>query len=71
VLVEAAEQRGVVDDVPDAIIDRFETDVLAVEGLAEVSVAAVDDEVASVAYPAHLEVAGILRGKDADGIGSR
>lgn len=41
VFVEAAEERGVVDDVPDSVVDFFEGDVFAVEGLTEKVVAGV------------------------------
>ena len=41
-LVEAAEERLVVEDVPEAVSDRFEPDVFVVERLAQEVLAGVE-----------------------------
>jgi len=70
VFVEASEQRLVVDQVPEAVLDFFEADVFAVERLAQKVLAGVESEGAGVADPSHLEVAGVLGRGDAFGIGA-
>lgn len=69
VFVETAKERLVVDDVPEAILDFFESDVFLVERLAQEVLAGVEPEGAGGADAPDLEVAGILRWGDVFGIG--
>ena len=58
--IESTEQRVVVEDVPDRVVDFFEADVLVVESLAEEVLSGVQVEGAGPADLADLEVAGDL-----------
>lgn len=69
--VEAAEEGVVVDDVPQAVLDFFEPDVVVVERLAQEVLAGVEAEGAGAADAADFEVAGVLGRGNAFGIGSR
>lgn len=69
--VEAAGERVVVGDVPEAVGDFFEADVFMVQRLAEEVLARVQTEGPGAADFADLELAGILRWGDAFGIRSR
>jgi len=61
VFVEAAEERLVIEEVPESVGDFFEPDEFAIECLAQEVLASVEAEGAGAADPADLEVAGILR----------
>ena len=69
--VEAAEEGVVVDDVPEAVLDFFEPDVVVVERLAQEVLAGVEAEGAGAADAPDLEVARVLGRGNAFGIGSR
>jgi hypothetical protein len=58
--IESSEERVVVEDVPDGIVDLFEGDVLVVEGLAEEVLPRVQAKGAGAADFADFEVAGVL-----------
>lgn len=53
-LIVASEQGVVVEDVPERVVDLFESDGLAVEGLREELLTGVKSEAASVADAAQL-----------------
>jgi len=59
-VVEAAEERVVVEDVPEAVVDLFKADVLVVERLAHEVLAGVKPERACAGDAADFAVAGIL-----------
>ena len=59
--VEPSEQRVVVVDGPDAVVDLFETDVVALERIAEELLLELQPEGAVVADTADQEVTRVLR----------
>ncbi|MGH2359016.1 MAG: hypothetical protein ACRDGM_00505 [bacterium] len=69
-LVEASEQGVVVEDIPDAVLDLFEADVLTVEGLGKEVLAGVESEGAAVADAPDLEVSRVGRRRDALRVGA-
>jgi len=62
VFVKASEERVVVEEVPEAVLDFLQPDVFVVERLAQEVLAGVEPEGASAADAAHFEMAGILGG---------
>ena len=65
VLIEATEQRFVIDHVPDAVVRLLETDQLAVEGLRQELLPVIKPKRARGADATDLEVVGITRRDDA------
>jgi hypothetical protein len=68
VFVEAAEERLVIEDIPEAVGDLFQADVFVIERLAQEVLAGVEPEGAGPADPPDLEVARVLGRGDALGI---
>ena len=71
VFVEAAEERLVIEDVPEAVGDLFESDVFMVEGLAQEVLPPVQAEGTGAADLPDLEVAGVFGRREAFGIEPR
>ncbi len=70
VLVEAAEERVVVEDVPEAVSDLFESDVFVVERLAQEVLAGVEPERARAGDASDFAMARVLGRGDPIGIGA-
>ena len=60
-LVVTSEESAVEVDVPEGVVDFFESDVLALERIADEDLARVDAEAAGVGDAPNLEVPGVLR----------
>ncbi len=58
--IETSEECVVIDQIPDAVLHFFETDVFSVEGLAEERLSGVQAEGAGVADATDFKVCGIL-----------
>lgn len=63
--MEPTEPDGSEVDVPETVVDLLEPDVLLFENVADVDPMEVPSDAAVLADPPHLEVSGVLDGRDA------
>jgi len=64
VFVPAAQERFIIHDVPEAVLDLLEADEFAVQGLGEEGLVRVQPESAGVTDPSHFEMARVLGRRD-------